>query len=112
MTADADRLVDELVAAARELEHAANARDAQRLVAASEAREKIFLALRAAVAAPAPESLRARLREIREIDARVLGRVPALRDVIREERALLGAARDAARSVRAKDQPRFLDVRA
>ena len=48
----------------------------------------------------------------RAIDERILARTPALKDGIRRERELLGVARDAARAVRQKDAPRFLDLRA
>lgn len=110
MTAAA--LAEGLLASARALETAVASDDAEALLAATEARTTAFDALRAVVGDAPPQGLRGVLREVRAIDERILARTPALKDGIRRERELLGVARDAARAVRQKDAPRFLDLRA
>jgi hypothetical protein len=108
----AARHAERLLEAAQRLERAMGQGDAEGLAAATAEREAAFQALVASVGETPPQQLHATLREVREIDRRVLDRVPSLRDALRQERELLGLARDAARAVRPKDAPRFLDVRA
>ncbi|NNL66011.1 MAG: hypothetical protein HKP30_07215, partial [Myxococcales bacterium] len=82
-----------LLEAARELERALGAEDADALGEATERRSQAFDALRARVGETPPRALQATLRQVREIDQRILARAPVLQDDIRRERELLGIAR-------------------
>jgi len=105
------RHAEALLDATRRLERRLAGEEAGGLDEAVRAREAAFETLRAAAGDRPPADARELLREVREIDARLLARAALLQDRLRRERTLLGVARDAARSVRPDERPRFLEVR-